>query len=71
MLQELKRLIKRRKAKTMYRCENCGETFEEPKIVCEDHGYDTEICHIPYYEYVDHCPICDSTDIEEYEEEEE
>ena len=55
----------------MWRCENCGETFDEPKIVCEDHGYDTEICHIPYYEYVDHCPICDSTDIDEYEEEEE
>ena len=55
----------------MWRCENCGETFEEPKIIREDHGYDTEYTHIPYYEYVDYCPICDSTDIEEYEEEEE
>ena len=57
----------------MYKCNDCERTFEDDEIetVREDNGYDTEYTHIPYYEYVDRCPYCHSTDIEYFEEEEE
>lgn len=55
----------------MFKCCDCGEIFSEPLTKREDFGYNTELCHIPYYEYVDYCPECGSDDIEEYREEDE
>ena len=57
----------------MYRCLRCGNTFydEEVDVICEDHGYDTEYVHIPYYEYENHCPYCGDDWLEEIYEIEE
>ena len=52
----------------MWKCESCGAEFDEPVTRREDHGYDTEIGHIPYWEYEDLCPECGDDDIKEVDE---
>ena len=49
----------------MWKCEECGYIFDEPKIIYERHpygmGYATEEFAV--------CPCCKSTSFEEYREE--
>ena len=47
----------------MYKYNNCGGTFEEPKICYELHGFTTGSG-----EKLTVCPFCDSTGFEEYTE---
>jgi len=51
----------------MYKCECCGEIFEEPKYVQECMG---EFWGTPAFETWAVCPYCEG-EFEEYEEEEE
>lgn len=58
----------------MYRCERCGETFNESEVVVEKwREYRGEYFGFPAIETVseEHCPYCNSEDIEEYYEEDE
>lgn len=41
----------------MFICNECGEIFDEPKIVRETHGLDC-----PPYEEIAVCPCCEDTD---------
>ena len=50
----------------MYKCPDCGEIFEEPKVVKEFHGLQG-----PYHELFAYCPFCDGDAFYEIEEEEE
>lgn len=50
----------------MYKCNNCGETFDIPEELIETHGLDG-----PPYEHWDVCPFCISENIDEYNEDEE
>jgi formylmethanofuran dehydrogenase subunit E len=34
-------------------CDECGSTFEEPKVIVEKHGFDT-----PPFEVYKACPLC-------------
>lgn len=36
----------------MYKCENCGETFDEPRVYYERHGFDD------FPETLSCCPYC-------------
>ena len=47
----------------MYKCNNCGETFDQPKATIERHGLDH-----PPFERVDICPYCLVCDFTEEEE---
>jgi len=49
-------------------CHNCGETFDEPKIVYESRG---EFWGTPAYEPMAYCPACGSDEFDEREDEEE
>lgn len=50
----------------MYKCNDCGATFDEPKVVYERHGLDC-----PPYERWDVCPRCGENSFDEIEEDEE
>lgn len=54
----------------MYKCNDCGEVFDEPKYVQESRG---EFWGAPCSETMAYCPHCESEDFEEYygEEDEE
>ena len=52
----------------MYKCNECGEIFDEPKEVQEGRG---EFWGMPAYETMYYCPYCESEDFEEYDEDEE
>ncbi len=55
----------------MYRCAKCNEVFSENEIVIKKwREYRGECFGIPAYETVseDHCPYCNSVDMEEYDE---
>lgn len=43
----------------MFKCNDCGGTFEDPKIVNEYRG---EFWGQPSYEEVGYCPYCGSDD---------
>ena len=46
-----------------YKCNNCGEIFDEPWEVRETHGFNDG-----FYETFYVCPYCGSDDYEEEEE---
>lgn len=49
----------------MYRCDDCGSTFEQPKIITEMHGFTWGPGEeIPF------CPFCGSDCFDEVEEDE-
>lgn len=50
----------------MYRCNNCGEIFEEPKAIYERHGLE-----YPPFEKIYVCPECGVDDMEEVDEDDE
>lgn len=55
----------------MYRCERCGEIFDEPdhKEICLESYYG--VCSMfsdRHYESIPICPKCGTQDIEEYYE---
>ena len=52
----------------MYRCEDCGVIFETLAIWKENRG---EGGGRPAYETITGCPCCRSTDVEEYDPDEE
>jgi len=52
----------------MYRCEDCGEIFEYPKIESECVG---ECWGQPAFQDFPYCPHCGSDCFEEYDESEE
>ena len=57
----------------MYRCRKCGSVFEETEIEVESwREYRGECFGYPAYETVseDHCPRCNSRNIDEYWEDE-
>lgn len=43
----------------MFKCRDCGTTFEEPKIIEEPRG---EYHGVPCYEETECCPCCGSYD---------
>jgi rubrerythrin len=45
----------------MYICNDCGQCFDEPKVVKESRG---ECWGTTVYENIDVCPICGSDNIE-------
>lgn len=47
----------------MYRCEDCGEIFDFPKIIYENHG---EFWGMPAYEKWAVCPNCHDNNFDEY-----
>ena len=47
----------------MFRCNCCGNIFEEPKLVMESRG---EFWGSPAYESMYYCPFCGDEDFEEY-----
>lgn len=49
----------------MYKCNYCGEAFDQPKATIERHGLDS-----PPFERVDVCPYCGENSFEEIEEDE-
>ena len=51
----------------MYKCEECGNVFDEPKMVQECVG---EFWGTPAYETWAVCPDCGSDEIEDYEDNE-
>ena len=52
----------------MYRCNDCGKEFFEPKAVEESRG---EFWGMPCSETMYYCPECGSEDFEEFETDEE
>jgi len=48
----------------MYICNDCGEVFEDCKVVYEPHPYGMGSAYEKWYL----CPHCDSTDIDEAKE---
>ena len=48
----------------MYKCNDCGREFENPKVETEVIGVDNQTGVIQYY----YCPYCDSSDIDYQEE---
>lgn len=52
----------------MFKCEYCGEIFEEPVSAKEDRG---EFWGAPCYETIYICPACGSDDFYELSKEEE
>ena len=46
----------------MFRCYDCGEKFEEPKIEYEDRG---EFWGMPAFEPMAYCPCCGSDDFDD------
>lgn len=52
----------------MFRCNECGTEFEEPKVVSEYRG---EFWGFPAYEDEYYCPHCCSDDYEEVKGQEE
>lgn len=52
----------------MFRCNECGKEFEEPKVVPEYRG---EFWGSPAYEDEYYCPHCGSDDYEEIRNQEE
>lgn len=52
----------------MYKCNDCGAIFDEPKEVQECMG---EFWGAPAYDTFTYCPHCGSDDFEEYDEDEE
>ena len=57
-----------------YRCDNCGETFEEPDYELtsyEDYYGVSSLFPDRHYMYLSVCPNCGSEDIEEFDDEEE
>lgn len=56
----------------IYRCDKCGNTFEEDEIVIDKwREYRGECFGVPAYETVssEHCPYCRSEYFEEVEDE--
>lgn len=51
----------------MYKCSDCGKIFEEPRRVKEY----SEAWGRPVYEEWFVCPVCESTDFDEYSEDDE
>lgn len=51
----------------MYKCNDCGKRFEEPKITQESRG---EYWGAPCWEMYSVCPYCKSDDIDEETEDE-
>lgn len=51
----------------MYKCNDCGKRFEEPKITRESRG---EYWGAPCWEMYRACPYCESDDIDEETEDE-
>ena len=49
----------------MFKCNDCGRTFEEPKEYRESRG---EFWGFPAYETIWLCPCCGGQDFEEYRE---
>lgn len=51
----------------MWKCDRCGETFDETEIVTKRSGYHSDyIGHGgDYWEEEGHCPYCGSEDIDE------
>lgn len=47
----------------MYKCLECGNSFEDPRQVETDCGYDTEYTHIPYIFCDELCPFCGAENI--------
>lgn len=47
-----------------YKCRNCGEVFDEPRVYVETHGFTDGL-----YEHMSCCPYCGG-DYEPYEVEE-
>lgn len=43
----------------MYKCEDCGKSFDEPKKEKEIIGADNQTAIIEYY----YCPYCESSNI--------
>ena len=57
----------------MYRCRKCGKSFYESEIITNSwREYRGEYFGTPAYETVseDHCPFCNSIDIQEEEDDE-
>ena len=51
----------------MYKCCDCGKTFDMPKVVKECIG---EYWGLPYFEEFGYCPYCNSDDFEDITEQE-
>lgn len=49
-----------------YKCLDCNCIFEEPRSITEKHGLDS-----PPYEICSVCPVCLSTDYDDYTDDEE
>lgn len=49
----------------MYKCKNCGRTFDEPRLQYEDQGY---YGSAPAFERWTVCPYCGEAGYEEYHE---
>lgn len=59
------RAIRERKKIKMFKCNDCGAEFEEPRIYYETHGFSS-----PPFEERAECPNCGWTGFEECREEE-
>jgi hypothetical protein len=55
---------KKKEGKQMYKCNNCGHVFDEPKRWSESRG---EFWGSPCYEDMDGCPNCEESYDEAYE----